>query len=199
MKLFKVNTKDDITNSTASFMPGGRVFAAKNETDSTLRKFLSGLSLELFRIDEQMNLMSEDHDITKTTQFIEQWESAVGIPDDCFNTNGTLTERRTQVLAKLAKMNLTTEQDFIDLAALFGVNVTIRSGKSASTFPMTFPIIMFDADKEAKFTMVVEFNESTGGFPFTFPFTFTESRTNLVRCLFNKLRPANVQIIYIGA
>lgn len=199
MKLFRKNTQDDITNSTVAFMPGGRVFSGKNRIDSNLRKFLNGLSKEFFRIDEQMNLMSEDHDINKTVQFIERWESAVGIPDDCFNANGTLAERRLQVLAKLARMNLTSEQDFIDLATLFGLNVTIRSGKEASTFPMTFPIILFDTEKEAKFTMIVEFESLIEGFPFTFPFVFAESKNNLIKCLFNKLKPANIQIIYLGA
>lgn len=197
MKLFKQNTQNDITNSTAAFMPNGRVFAAKHEIDSDLRKFLNGLSKEFFDIDEQINLMSQDHDINETVEFMDRWESAVGIPDDCFDTNKTLEERRTQVLAKLAKMNLTTEQDFIDLATLFGVNVTIRSGKDASTFPMVFPIILFDTEKEAKFTMVVEFDSATNGFPFTFPITFTDNENELIQCLFDKLRPANVQIIYL--
>ncbi len=197
MKLFRINTKDDITNSVAAFMPNGRTFAAKNETDSTLRKFLSGISLELFRIDEQMNLISQDHDINLTVEFIEQWESAVGIPDDCFDTTGTLAERRIQVLAKLANMNVTTAQDFITLAALFGVNVTITPGNVASTFPMQFPIIFFGSAKEAKFTMVVNLPTDSNSFPFTFPLLFTESANNLIQCLFNKLKPANVQIIYL--
>lgn len=197
MKLFKKQTEESITNSTSAFMPGGRSFAAKGRDGSILRKFLQGVSKELFRIDEQMNLMSEDYDINKTTQFIEQWESAVGIPDDCFGGTGTLEDRRKAVLAKLAKMNLTTEQDFIDLATFFGVSVTIRSGKEASVFPMTFPIVLFGSDKEARFTMVVEFGTPTDGFPFVFPFVFTESANNLVQCLFNKLKPANVQIIYV--
>ena len=55
MKLFKVKTKDEMADSLASFMPGGRVFASKDDSDSTLRKYLNGLAVELFRIDEQMN------------------------------------------------------------------------------------------------------------------------------------------------
>jgi uncharacterized protein YmfQ (DUF2313 family) len=197
MKLFKKQTETSITNSTSAFMPGGRAFIAKGRDGSILRKFLQGVSKELFRIDEQMNLMSEDYDINAATQFIQQWESAVGIPDDCFDGTGTIEDRRKAVLAKLAKMNLTTEQDFIDLASFFGVSLTIASGTEASVFPMTFPIILFGTAKEAKFTMVVVFDTAIDGFPFTFPFVFTESANNLIQCLFNKLKPANVQIIYI--
>jgi uncharacterized protein YmfQ (DUF2313 family) len=197
MKLFRINTKDDITNSTAAFMPGGRIFAAKNEENSTLRNYLKGLSSELFRIDEQMNLMSEDYDVNLTVQFIEQWESAVGIPDSCFDNTGTLVERRQNVLAKIAKMNLNTTQDFIDLASIFGVEVEVRTGISEITFPLTFPVIMFTTEKEARFTMIIKFTSETEVFPFTFPITFGSQAIALVKCLFNKLKPANVQIIYI--
>lgn len=196
MKLFRINTKEDITNSAAAFLPNGRIFAAKNEVNTNLRNFLNGLSVELFRVDEQMNLMSEDYDINLTVQFIGQWESAVGIPDTCFDGTGTLETRRQNILAKLAMMNLTTAQDFIDLAALFGVVVTITPGAVVGTFPMIFPLLLFDTAKEAKFTMIVEFETELETFPLTFPIPFGESIIGLVRCLFNKLRPANVQIIY---
>ena len=195
-KLFEVKTQDEMTDSLAAFMPGGRVFAAKGEADSTLRKYLNGLSKELFRIDEQMNLMSEDHDINLTVNFLEQWESAVGIPDDCFDTSGTIEERRFNVLAKLAKMNLTTEQDFIDLASLYGINITITQGAIAGIFPMTFPITFFASAKEARFTMIVTFDTTLETFPLTFPITFGESTIGTIKCLFNKSKPANVQIVY---
>jgi len=181
-KLFKVVTQDEMTDSLAAFMPGGRVFASKGDNDSTLRKYLDGLAVELSRIDEQMNLMSEDHDINLTVQFLEQWESAVGIPDDCFNATGTIEERRINVLAKLARMNLTTEQDFIDLAAFLGVTITIDHGATAT--------------KADRFTMIVNFAISLETFPYTFPFSFGDATQGLIECIFNKLKPANVLIIY---
>jgi uncharacterized protein YmfQ (DUF2313 family) len=196
MKLFRVNTKDDITNSLAAFMPGGRIFAAKNQDGTNLRKLLTGLSVELFRIDEQMNLISQDFDINVTTQFIEQWESAVGIPDNCFNGTGTLEERRLAILAKFAQMNLTTDQDFIDLAALFGINITIITGASLSVFPLIFPHVLFGSEKEARFTMFVQFEIPLDTFPYIFPFTFGDATRGLIECLFSKSKPANVQIIY---
>ena len=54
MKLFKKQTEASITNSTSAFMPGGRAFIAKGRDGSILRKFLQGVSKELFRIDEQI-------------------------------------------------------------------------------------------------------------------------------------------------
>jgi uncharacterized protein YmfQ (DUF2313 family) len=197
MKLFKVHTKDEITDSLAAFMPGGRIFASKNQDGSALRKYLEGLASELFRIDEQMNLISEDHDITLTIQFIEEWESAVGIPGGCFDGTGTLEDRRLAVLAKLALMNLTTDQDFIDLAALFGIVVTITPGATDGVFPLTFPISLFPTSREARFTMIVGFPGQSTRFPLPFPVPFGFPLVNLIKCLFDKSKPANVQIIYV--
>jgi uncharacterized protein YmfQ (DUF2313 family) len=196
MRLFRKNTPTDITDSTAAFMPNGRTFGGKNRSDAILRKLLSGMSLELYRIDEQMELMAEDYDINVTTQFLPQWEAAVSIRDSCLDGTGTLEERRQAVLAKLAGMNLTTDQDFIDLAAIFGVTVTISQGADIGLFPMTFPFPLVGSAKEAKFTMIVGFDTELETFPYVFPFIFGDATRGLIECIFNKLKPANVQIIY---
>lgn len=195
-KLFKVPTKEEMTNSVAAFMPDGRIFAAKNQENTNLRKLLEAFSLEFFRMDETMNLISEDYDINATTELIGRWESAVGIPDDCLKGTGTLTERRRDVLAKFAMMNLTTEQDFIDLAALYGVVVTVTAGSIGNTYPMTFPYLLFESGKAARFTMIVDFDTVLETYPLTFPYTYGDATQGLIECLFNKSKPSNVQIIY---
>ena len=155
-----------------------------------------GLACELFRVEEQMNLISFEHDINVTTQFIDEWESAVGIPDACLSGAGTLEDRRRDILVKLAKMNVTTAQDFIDLAAEFGIVVTIIPGAIAGTFPMIFPLMFFPSGKAARFTMIVDFPAALEVFPLTFPIPFGDGIIGVIKCLFNRVRPANVQIIY---
>ena len=93
-------------------------------------------------------------------------------------------------------MNVTTAQDFIDLAAEFGITVTIIPGAVAGTFPMVFPLMFFTSGKEARFTMVVEFPSDLETFPLTFPIPFGDGIIGVIKCLFNRIRPANVQIIY---
>ena len=83
MFLFKEHSKEEHARSLSHFMPNGRIFAKKWIDGSVLFKYIMGLSCELFRIEEQMNLISFEHDINVTTQFIDEWESAVGIPDTC--------------------------------------------------------------------------------------------------------------------
>jgi len=137
--------------------------------------------------------------LSRTHEFITDWEKSLGIPDECFDPhNKTLDERRQYAIAKLARMNLTNRQDFIDLAAYFDINVTIDSGSQyKNVFPLKFPIIF--GSKAAKFTMIVTFidiNKPENVFPMTWPFKFGTAQTAFIQCLFLKLRPANVQIIW---
>lgn len=181
----------------ADYLPGGRLFQAKNISDSNLRKLLRGIGSELFTADGYLRDFQEDIAPSVTTYFISEWESAVGIPDDCFNGTGTLNERRRNVLVKLAALGVQSAGDFVDLGALFGVTVTVRSGAYYGVFPLHFPIYFFATAKEARFTIVVDFTvPSASRFPLTFPFTFGSDEIALLECLFTKLKPANCDIIF---
>jgi len=202
------NTRDikQYTDSLARYMPGGDLFASRNVADSTFRKLLGGLSGELFRCNGLIKEYGEQIITDTTTKFVSEWESALGIPDDCFPGTGTLEERRLHVLVKLASLGVQTQQDFIDLAALFGVTVTIMNGTLHGTFPMEFPTLFFNSSQDARFTIFVTFNLIEGErFPYLFDgllnpsfgaFPFGNSVLSLIECLFNKLIPANCDVIF---
>lgn len=190
MKLFRKTTVEDSTNILGMFLPGGRIFSNKQVEGSKLRNLLVGLAIELNRIEEKMNLISEDHDIYLTEQLIEEWEAAVGIPGECLLGDGTLEERRMAILVKFAKMNITTAQDYIDLANLFevGLDMTVEAGMDRRE--------LFGTDKEARFSIVISFAAEQDEFPLTFPFTFGIKGNEVIRCLFSRVKPANVQLYY---
>ena len=80
---------------------------------------------------------------------------------------------------------------------MFGFTVTVTSGVPFASFPLAFPLFFIGSEIEAKFTIVVEFSTSiTGGFPFGFPFVFGNGDVELMFCFFNKLKPANTQILF---
>jgi len=163
---------------------------------TNFRNFLVGLAGELVRAEGYLKSYQDEYDPRTTTLFIEEWEKALGIPDDCFPGNGSIENRRRDVLIKLASLGVQTEQDFVDLAALFGVNVVIVSGVEIGAFPLTFPFLLL-GEVQSRFTMVVQFTVVGGTvFPMTFPLIFGDEAIEIMQCLFNKLKPANVQIIY---
>ena len=101
-------------------------------------------------------------------------------------------------MVKLASLGVQTAQDFIDLAALFGITVEIKNGTVNGTFPMTCPIIVFDSSKAARFTIIVTFTVAAAEtFPYTFPLPFGNAQIAILECLFNRLKPANTDIIFL--
>lgn len=197
MALFQRRDIEQYTDSLADYLPGGLLFASRSVQNSNFRKLLRGMSGELFRANGLLKEYCEQIIPDETVKFISEWESALGIPDDCFSGTGTLDERRRDVLTKLAALGVQTQQDFIDLAATFGVTITINAGIREIIFPLTFPIVMFTTEKEARFTIVVRFTvQAANKFPLVFPITFGSGEIAILECLFAKLKPANCDIIF---
>lgn len=200
MTRFKAHTLQEHTRALAQYLPSG--INAKVNVGSNLYKLLEGLGGELTRIDElfedtfkQFNILTCDN-----VEYMSLWESLVGLPDDVFpqTDNLTIDKRREQVLLKLRDLGAITEQDFIDLAALLGIAITIEHGTNFR-FPYTFPIIFTGNDRESRFVMIVNLpKEFDFGdkFPMTFPFTLSGKNANIIEALFNKIKPAMTTIIF---
>lgn len=188
---------EQYTDSLARYFPGGDLFASRYKDDSRFRKSLRGFAGELFRTNGFIKEYCEQIIPDETVKFIGEWESALGIQDDCFPGSGTIDERRLHVLVKLASSGIQTQQDFIDLALLFGVTVTIMNGSANGTFPLEFPILFFNSSKDARFTIIVTFNLIEGErFTYTFPLPFGNSTLAIIECLFNRLKPVNTEVIF---
>ena len=197
---FDIRTQDEIIDSLGKSFPVGRLFQAVHDDASNIRRLLTGLAIEIGRIENKLSediyeayFINEDKD-----GLLEEWESILGIPDSCFTIEGkTRQERIDQVLAKLRMSSVWTEQDYIDFAAILGFTVTIEQAIENGTFPVIFPFPL-GSPKEFRFTMIVnlELALKPESFAYTFPFTFTEDSTILIVCLFNKIKQANVNIIY---
>lgn len=207
---FTPNTIEENAQFFANMLPGGQPFAAKNIYDSNLRKLLKGFAYEGFRFQGKIYELSEEDYIPNTINLIEAWESALGIPDECFNIKPDtlpIEQRRKQVIAKLAKLHLTTEADWINLAAFFGFTIQIIRPIAGGHFDYDFDFYMYDDDKNARFTMIVRFMGMTAPenvFSCTFSihapdtdpsFIFDDTQLFII-CLFEHAKPANVHVIY---
>lgn len=192
-----VRTINEQAQSLANYMPGGKLFRIKNFQNSNFRKLLTGLAGELFTADGYLRSYSQEILPDQTVLFIDEWEKAVGIPDDCFSGTGSIDERRTHVLVKLASLGVQTAQDFEDLATLFGISVSVTPGYDHTVFPLTFPILLMDA-VDSMYTIVITFSVTINAqFILTFPITFGDPIIGILECLYGKLKPANCQLIFV--
>lgn len=184
----------------AAFLPDGKMFRAKYINESNLNKLLLGFGAELLRVHQTIDELGCNYLINSSSLFIDEWEQMVGIPDDCFPGTGTLTERTQHVLVKLASLNVIVEQDWINLAAILGFKIRINFGTQCGTFPLIFPACLFDTAQEARFTMIITIDETPAEvFPFDvngFPITLSDSVSNILTCVFEKIKPADTDLIF---
>lgn len=196
IKIPIIRTQQQQAQTIANYLPGGKAFAAKNIITSNIRKLLLGFSVEFVTIDELIALFRRDTVPDTTENFIDEWEAALGIPDSCLSGTGTSIQRRLEFLIKLAGYGLQTAQDFIDLALKFGIVINAEGGANRGIYGKE-PEIVFGSDKEARFTLVIAPVENIGEkFTYTFPITFGTQDLSTLECLFEKLKPANVQLMY---
>ena len=176
-----IRSLDEQTQSLANYLPGGPLFKQAHVKNSSFRNLIRGLAHELVRADDFIRTYQQEIIPDQTVAFIDEWEAAVGIPDDCFSGSGSLTERRFHVLVKLASLGVQTTDDFVELGALFGITLDVRSGSVNGNFPMVFPWRFYNSAKEARFTIVVSFTVTKANrFPFTFPILFGDEQIGIL-------------------
>jgi uncharacterized protein YmfQ (DUF2313 family) len=191
-------TLEEQTRTLRIQFPSGLAFGAKDIPDSVFYQLLEGLAAELSRGDSVVAEFRQEILPDETTLFIDEWESAVGIPDTCLKGTGTVAERRRDVLAKLSSLGVQTAADFVALAALYGIDVIVKGGSVHGCFPFKFPIVFFPDERAARHTIMVNFDlPLLETFTYTFPITFGPPEVAVVECLFRKLKPANCDLMVV--
>jgi hypothetical protein len=191
--LFQRRDLEQYTDKLAEYVPGGILFASKFVQNSNLRKLLKGLSGEQFRANDYLR----EYDILpdKVNKFLSEWESALGIPDDCFDGKGSDEERLLHIQVKLAALGVQTAEDFIELARLFGVEINVIPLSSVALPPYDVPFIPVGFP-EGRFIMIIEGPDLVSSLPpYDVPFPLIVGE-GILQCLLNKVKPANVRIIF---
>lgn len=146
-----------------------------------------------------------------TEQLLPEWERAVSLPDACLPKATSLDQRRGWVVWRLAKRRWTTAQDWKDLAALFGLEIQITPGwyvQRPQLFEYRFPLGFDLFPKLGRFRVYIDvMNTDFAGFEygapgananagFPIPFGSTDDALNEFMCLIDRIRPANVVVIW---
>jgi len=193
----KTRTTQEQADVLASYLPDNAIFAEKNNLDSNYRKLLNGLAVEFKRLRNVINSIRSDYFPENTTEFIENWETQLNIPDDCIDVSTDITERRNNVMLKLNGVNATTKEDFEAMIAAAGIDATISNAVDQASLPLTLPFLLVDSD-DAPFTIIVNLDASLepSGLPLTLPFTLSSQAPSNIECLLKKYIPAHCQVIF---
>lgn len=185
-------------------LPEGEFWIAKYKTDTTVYKLLYAMGLELLRLEGTLNYAYDELHITNCQDMITDWETEYGMNGGCFDEairTGTLEERIQNILTKIAADGTSTKEQFENLALRLGEQINVYCGDESGifTFPLTFPLTLSAEPRKNRYIMYVEWvNQVPSTFPFTFPITFGTLSQSILICFFQKLKPANTQIIFIN-
>jgi len=188
---------DDTSQQAADSLPVGRAWASKNIDDSNTRKLLNCLAVAHNLTQRQVELLDDEFRILQTFDLLEDWEESVGIPDECLAESETLDQRRQAVIDRLRKQPIVTLEETENYVnALFpGLNITLIPGVEYFTFEYGFEV-SFLGDVSEKFILVVQVPVSGESFEYDFELPFIGGPdTERLRCLLEKIVPANVYII----
>lgn len=185
---FKPHSNDVLLESYNDLLPTGAAFDAKNIPDTTMYNLMKSFTPEMLRYENEVYEVIANYIPNFDDSFIDSWEQFVGIPDKSFDAGVfTTSERLRNVVIKLAYLNLQTNDDFIALATILGVEINIYSG-------ILLPI-------PATNTIVIELTnlETLPSFPYTFPIQFGGVDEDLFVRLCNQQKPATdiIDFIYL--
>lgn len=183
----------------AHYFPQGKLWTAKNIKDTIFEKLLLGLAEVLRDTDILIEDLKEQFFPQNTTDFIEEWEATVGIPDSCLKVASNIETRRINVLGKLASLGAVTEEHWINIATVMGLEITIEAFSDVAVFPDTFPILLSGTPEEDIFITLITIaggDSDVNVFPYTLPLTFEEDIATNFKCIINSIKPAHVNVIY---
>jgi uncharacterized protein YmfQ (DUF2313 family) len=191
--------KEQIAKILKRYVVNGFLSEALNISSTYIFKMFAGFSGTFKRECDSEDYLRRELNPETTFDLIGDWERFVGIPDECFsNKNLSIEQRRNQVITKLTAQ-VQTDQDFVDLAAKLGVEVTVSPKVTGDGgFPLTLPYTLVGTDDYFIIVVNIIGWAPTGGFPLTLPYTLgAVPYTSQIQCLFDKLKPANCAIEYI--
>lgn len=191
-------TDDQQQRITANYMPHGTGMDAKNRVGKTMFKQLRALSKTFNRVETAINDFLNGIVITKSSNFVDEWEKTLGVPDESFFTQESDEERRRYCVLKLSAENMATKEELEWLLGTYGISCTVYPGLYFY-YNYNPDVGTFSSIKEARFTIVfgVDLLASEpavyeGSFPWTFPHYFSRNRVKIAQDFMREIIPANV-------
>ena len=120
-----------------------------------------------------------------------------------------LTERRDNVVFKLAALGLQTSFDFEKFGEKLGQDIKVRSGIdhmaiSAGGYGTELPVQTFAGSSTAsvalaRSTIIVTEVTTSASFRYDFDFPFIDRRKTILQCVIRNTIPAHCDVRFVGA
>lgn len=190
-------TDADYLRQLQALLPPGPAWP--KDDNATLTRLLSGLSVELARVNGRAVQLLEEADPRTTAELFLDWERVAGLPDTCaiaFGGDQTLAQRRAALLGRLATLGGQTPAYFIGVAAALGYAITITEFH-AHTVNDDVNHPLYDVAWNFAWQVNAALNTIT---TLTVIGTVADPLASwgnaLLECVINRLKPAHTSVIY---
>ena len=117
-------TAADYQQLLMALLPSGDIWPREGE--STLGLLLLALAEEMARVDARLADVLDEADPRTAWEMLLDWETALGLPDECYDDADTMAQRREAVIRKLTKRGSQSRAFYIALAAEQGYEIEIE-------------------------------------------------------------------------
>jgi len=195
--IIEKRTQQEQARILANYLRDDKLHQAKNQKDSNLYKILVGLAEGWLDFRNNANAIVDNYNINNSLLLIEEWEKAVGIPDNIFDISGDIETRKRNILLKLAGSKAETKEQFERIGKILGFDIQVEPAFKYSRFTYTFPVLLLN-EGSSPFVILVNINKSLkpNGFSFKFTFKFSIDSADILKLFFNKIKPSNTIIIF---
>lgn len=190
------NLSEQFKNALKKFFPMGKAW---NFNATTLEKLIQSLSNEFCRVQERFNQLLIETDPRNADELLTDWETSLGLPDECSTLGATVEERRKQVVQKLTNTGGSSFEYFEDVAENLGFDVTVsdycrfQAGKSVAGDKITNAEwdYWWQVSAPAELSTVFKAGVGKAGDK------LTELGNATLECTFEKLKPAHTEVLFV--
>lgn len=177
--------------------PDGAAF----EENSKLGSFLRALAGDLARLYRRLFQITQESTASSLVESLDDWEAEFGLPDPCFGDGQSRAQRIRSLLLKVRSGGTITKDDFINLAASVGYEISISE---PNPFAFGFSELGGPDGTGAAvqyFWIVRVSGVGTRRFEFGTSMTGIHSlldigRVNDLECLFRAMAPAWTRVVF---
>lgn len=183
-----------------NLLPIGRAWS--RSPDSVLYNLMDANSQELNRLDRRTDDLIQERDPEESLELLDDYERDLGLPDDCVTSTQTISERRSSAYLKFIEEGGLHKQRYIDLASDFGWQISIDEftpfwvglgrcgdsvGAQTNIFYWRVNVYIDPVSQQVYFRC----GSSQCGDALGSPLSIA-----LMRCIFEKYKPAHTIIIW---
>lgn len=190
--------------------PSGWAWSGFRVPGKTAYKFWQGIAKSLTAAWVALCDMAAEVDYRTGTQFLGEWEDALGLPDRCLPTqSGSDSDRRKWIKFRLDKRRWTTAQDWVDLAALYGLDIVVTPGwnvQEPALYAMNYPLRYDLFPKLGRFRVYINisgfnaggynYGDPSRGDGYPVPYGVSTEAFSEFQCIIERIKPANVIVIW---